>query len=353
MKALIFPLAFLGSLLYGAGVILRTWLYRLRLLPAYHLPCRVISIGNLVAGGTGKTPHVALLAGRLQKKGIKTAVLSRGYRGREMKAGAVISDDQAVIGSLPDGGEEPFWLARHLPGVPVLVGKDRLRSGRLCVKRWQTEWVLLDDGFQYLRLERTVNLLLLTVKAPFGPGGLLPLGTLREPIHHLRRADLILITHAEAAGPLEKKDLLKRIRKISPEVPVFFSDHWPARLWNLADRTPRPLSWLQGKKVLAFCGLAQPDSFAFSLRQLKSEIVHLAVFPDHYAYDQKDKEKLANLARSLKPDLLITTEKDALKIEGWNPEQELVLVLGIEIQIQEPAFWDLLDRKIADSPNVA
>ena len=186
------------------------------------LPLKVISIGNLTAGGTGKTPHAALVARYLQDQGIKTAVLSRGYRGTKMKEGAVISDRESIRGTLEEGGEEPYWLALKLPGIPVVIGKDRYRSGLLCFQKWQTEWVILDDGFQHLGLKREIDILLLSSHFLFDSEKLLPLGFLREPIEEMRRADIILITHAERLNFSQQEVMAGEIRSRVSFHPGFF-----------------------------------------------------------------------------------------------------------------------------------
>jgi tetraacyldisaccharide 4'-kinase len=346
LKQLLHPLLFAASGLYGSVVRFRLWLYRRHLLPTRSLPLKVISIGNLTAGGTGKTPHTALLARYLRGKGIKTAVLSRGYRGAMEKEGAVISDTESLRGTLEEGGEEPYWLAQELPGIPVVVGRDRFRSGLLCFQQWQTEWVILDDGFQHLILKREINILLWSGQFPLGSGRLLPLGFLREPIEEMRRADIIVVTHAEGLDSFQRKERSDEIRSRVSSIPVFFSEHKPKRLRNYPDKKEIPLSELAGKRVLAFCGLANPDSLMFSLRHLQTDPVQLIKFPDHHYYREKDKKYLETLSRSLRVQWLVTTEKDDLKLGQWVPPDLQILVLGIEVEIQDPAFWELLDRKI-------
>lgn len=344
-KQALFPLIWFGSILYGFGVRLRLLLYWLHLLPARRLPLKVISVGNLAVGGTGKTPHVVLLAGYLQKKGINAAVLSRGYRGTKMKEGAVISDGRSMLSTVEEGGEEPYLLAQKLPGIPVLVGKDRYRSGLLCAGKWPTQWVFLDDGFQHLSLKRDIDILLLPAYQPFGSGKLLPWGLLREPIKEMRRADIILITHSERLDPSGQKALAEEIHQRVPSIPIFFSRHKPVVLWRYPDKKVLPLSWLEGRRLLAFCGLAEPESLTFTLKQLRVDPVKLVPFPDHHFYQDKDKRSLENLSRSLQVDLLVTTEKDALKLGKWEAADLTVLVLGIEADIQDSAFWDLIDQR--------
>ncbi len=346
LKQLLRPLLYVASGLYGSAVRVRLWLYRRHLLTTRSLPLKVISIGNLTAGGTGKTPHTALLARYLQKKGIKTAVLSRGYRGTKVKEGAVISDTGSIPGTLEEGGEEPYWLAQKLPGIPVLVGRDRFRSGWQCFQQWQTEWVILDDGFQHLSLKREIDILLLSSQFPLDSERLLPLGFLREPVKEMNRADIIVVTHAEKLDFVQRKEMEGKIRSRAPSIPVFFSEHKPRILRSYPDRKEIPFSELIGKRVVAFCGLAYPDSLLFSLQQLQADPVQLVKFPDHHYYREKDKRYLETLSRSLKVHWLVTTEKDDLKLGRWAPADLQILVLGIEVEIQDPAFWELVDQKI-------
>lgn len=345
-KRWLFPLSRLAAGLYGFGVRLRLWLYGSHLLPIRRLPLKVISIGNLAAGGTGKTPHAALVANYFKKKGIKTAVLSRGYRGTKMKQGAIISDGISISGTLEEGGEEPFWLAQKLTGIPVVVGKDRYRSGLLCFQKWQTEWVVLDDGFQHLSLEREIDILLLPGHLPFDSERLLPLGFLREPIKEMRRADMVLITHAERLNFSQREEVAKEIRSRIPSTPIFFSEHKPMSLWFYSNKKEVPLSWLAGKQVVGFCGLADPESLAFSLKQIGADMVKLVEFPDHHFYREKDKRSLETLSRSLKINFLVTTEKDALKLGKWETADLHILVLGIEAEVLDRGFWELLDQNI-------
>lgn len=348
-KQLLYPLVWLAAGLYGLGVRLRLWSYRSHLLPTRRLPVKVVSIGNLVVGGTGKTPHAASLALYLQKKGCKTAVVSRGYRGTKMKKGAVISDGRAILGTVEEGGEEPYWLAQKCSGIPVVIGRDRHRSGLVCVHQWQSEWIVLDDGFQHIQLERDIDILLVAGHRPFGEGHLLPLGTLREPIKEINRADIIVITHAERLDPAVRMDLASRIHSLTPSTPVFFSQHKPTILWIFPAKEVLPLSWLKGKRILAFCGLAEPESLAFSLNQLGADLVKLVKFPDHYYYQDKDKRSLESQSRSLAIDILVTTEKDVLKLGTWQATDLQILVLGIEVEVVDSAFWELVDQKINQS----
>jgi tetraacyldisaccharide 4'-kinase len=278
------------------------------------------------------------------------AILSRGYRGTETGSGAIISTPEKIVGTIEAGGEEPYWLAEHLPGVPVLVGKNRFRSGLIAGERFQSELIILDDGFQHLGLARRVNLLLLAAPHLFGNGRLLPAGTLREPAEEIRRANLVLITHAERMAEAGRPDLVSAVRALHPIVPLFFSGHEPWKLWDFPGRCPGPLAGLRDKPVLAFCGLAQPDSFRFSLESLGARVVRMVPFRDHHAYRPEDLERLARLAVSLRVEAVVTTEKDILKIGDWPTQAPPLQVLAVRAAIPDPAFWTCLEEILQRDP---
>jgi tetraacyldisaccharide 4'-kinase len=345
-KSLLTPLGVLASGIYGLGVFSRLALYRLGLLPVHRLPLSVISIGNLIVGGTGKTPHTAIIADYFKRRGKKVVILSRGYGGEKSAQGAVISSPEKIIGTIQEGGEEPFWLAKRLPGVAVVIGKNRYQSGLLSRKRWGAELAILDDGFQHVGLEREVNILLIPAHQPFGTGGLLPLGTLREPRSQIKRADVVIISHTEMIAAREQSALEGQVKALHPGAPVFFSRHVPQGVWKYPEGEFRPLSWLKGRRVLAFCGLGQPESFRHSLKTLEVELVGLRTFRDHQVYQEKDKHRLLEESVSLKAEVLMTTEKDALKLGNWPEGRAELLVLAIGVEIPDANFWDVLENKI-------
>ena len=247
---------------------------------------------------------------------------------------------------MQEGGEEPFWLAEHVPGVAVVIGKDRYQAGLLSRERWGTDLAILDDGFQHVGLERDINILLIPAHQPFGTGGLLPLGTLREPRKQIKRADVVIISHMEMITAGEQSALAGQVKGLHPEAPVFFSRHVPQGVWKYPAGESRPLSWLKGRRVLAFCGLGQPESFRHSLKILEVELVGLKPFRDHQVYREKDKHRLLEEAASLKAEVLMTTEKDALKLGHWPEGRAELLVLAIGIEIPDTQFWEVLETKI-------
>ena len=198
---------------------LRARLYEKGVLPSKTLPCRVVSIGNLISGGTGKTPMTILVARMIRDMGYRVVVLSRGYRGRMEKTGGVVSDGRTIFKGPDDAGDEPYLMARILTGIPVVVGQRRYEAGMMAVKRFKPDVIVLDDAFQHLRLKRDLNLVLLDSRSPFGNGHMLPRGLLREPLSALRRAHAVVYTRSEQALTAPIRDRLRRHQ------PIFYTTH--------------------------------------------------------------------------------------------------------------------------------
>lgn len=335
-KALFWP----PSLLYGAAVRLRARAYRRGFLETVRLPAPVFCIGNLTVGGTGKTPGVIWLTERLVKKGRKPAVITRGYGARSGGGVRVVSDGKGVLLPVDQAGDEPWLLSRRLPGVPVLAGADRAASGRRAVEEFGADCLVMDDGFQHLRLFRNMNFLCLdALEAPalFRPGGacVLPAGRLREPLSALWRADTVFLTKADLL-PLDQLDALKRRVEEClldvPVVPVYYAltfyDHATGEPWESATLRERP--------VLALSGLARPGAFEESLRRREMKVSSFR-FPDHHFFTGKELD--AALARADAEDrLIIVTEKDAARLPpdfpclvarlDWSPQDVVVREKG-------------------------
>lgn len=327
-RVLLLPLYIL-SLPYEGVVRTRSFFYSLGLLKTKTLPCRVISVGNITVGGTGKTPLVMAIAKRLISGGIHVAILSRGYKGKKT-AGPVVSDGKTVSLSLEESGDEPFLMAQACKEIPVLVGKDRFRNGQLALQRFGVKGLLLDDGYQHLPLHRDINILLVDSHIGFGDHHLLPRGILREPLSHLRRADLFVLTKVEepeTCQPLEEK-----IHKLHPSSPVFHSHFEPVCLVSPQEEQEE-VHTLKGKGVLALSGIAHSDYFSSMLRKCGMKIVRELIFPDHHHYTIKD---LSSIKEKTKPvDCIVTTEKDMVKLRQL-PLGDLPLrALRIEAKIWE------------------
>jgi tetraacyldisaccharide 4'-kinase len=293
------------------------------------LPCPVISVGNITVGGTGKTPLTMSLARGLTDRGIRVAILSRGYKGKKTSE-PVVSDGKTLFLSPEESGDEPFLMAQACKGIPVLIGKDRFINGRIALQRFGIQGLLLDDGYQHLSLHRDVNILLIDSHIGFGDHHLLPRGILREPLSHLRRAQIILFTKVE--NPEMCRPLEKEICKIHPLSQVFHSHYEPADLVGPREEQEE-LRSLRGKKILALSGIADPNSFSSLLRKYGMEIISEATFPDHHLYTAKDLSFIEEKSKGA--DCIVTTEKDMVKLKLLKIDHLPLRALRIEVKIWE------------------
>lgn len=297
------------------------------ILPQARLPCVVVSVGNLALGGTGKSTLVRWLAKRLQTTGLKTAVLLRGYRRRSTRV-CVVSDGERLLEGVEQAGDEAIMLARTLPGVPVLVGKDRRVTGRLALERFNSQVLILDDGFQYWRLHKDVEIVLWDVSTPRQALRLFPRGALREPMSSLRRANWIGLGHG--AG----KENATPVAPLRPHlVPdhVFGFVHTPLRLRKLGSQEAVPLEAVRGKRVLVFSGTGNHRAVEETVAALGTQITFSVPFDDHHEYQPEDIKALVEMANDLEAAYLITTAKDEVKISGQLPGQPPLLVLEVEL----------------------
>lgn len=319
------------------------WTQRLRLrgylrgwASVRRLPCRVISVGNLTLGGTGKTPMVEAIATLLCQRGYRVGVLSRGYGRRCREALTVVSDGARCLVPPEVGGDEPVLLAERLPGVPVVVGRDRYAAGMLAVERFAVEVLVLDDGFQHLQLGRDLDILLLDAARPFGTGRLFPRGDLRERPSALARADVIVFTGWEQGMPV----LPSTLPLAHSLPPSFRSCHEPCGLRALADGRVLPLAALNGRRVLAFCGIGGPESFRRTLHRLGAVVVGFVTFPDHHPYTHPELADLIRMAEEHRTEVLVTTEKDSIRLRRLQPLPWQVWALQILSKVvdQNPAW---------------
>src|SRR3989441_4099359 len=282
------------SHLYGLAMRARAALYARGLLRQQILPCRVISVGNLTVGGTGKTPVVIALAAALRDCGRMVGVISRGYRRRSGTSILEISDGCTLRGHPEDSGDEPFLIAQRCSGVPVAVGADRPRVGRYLVDRFDLDTLVLDDGFQHLALRRDMDILVLDAGAPFGNGYLLPRGRLREPLSAMERASAVLVTRASQAQRLD--ELQATVRAVAPAVPIWITDFAPSAVVQVGGLAAVEPSALKGERVLAVSGIGNPDSFRRLLGATRAIVVDHCGFPDHHAYSVDDLQRVRSAA---------------------------------------------------------
>ena len=313
------------SWLYGIGVNFRNFLFDRNILKKRSFPIPVICVGNLTVGGTGKTPMVIMLARMLEEHGWKPAVLSRGYGGKRKGRAAVVSDGHEILMGPREGGDEPVLMGRSLPGVPVIVARERSHAGRVAVDRFQADVLILDDGFQHRRLARDMDIVLLDAGRPFGNGFLLPRGGLREPPTALRRADVVVMTSTEEEAASPPDDI--------PQIPVFSARRRPVALVKGPANETRLLADLAGEKVCAFTGIARPESFRRILEPLCGGIASFLPFPDHHVYTARDVENIRQVWRDSSARILLTTEKDGIKLARFPDFFKDLYLLRIAMEI--------------------
>lgn len=336
LRAALSPL----SGLYGAALSARARLYRTGRLRSERVPCPVVSVGNLTFGGTGKTPFVLFLARRFRFEGKRPAILSRGY-GRRSRGRVVVSEGNGPLVPPERGGDEPVAMARSLPAVPVVVAERRVEAARKAIDLG-ADLLLLDDGYQHLALARDVDILLLDAADPFGGGRLPPAGTLREPLSALRRADAFVFTRIDRASP--SADARAELTRSNPDAPVFTAR---IRATGLADDAGAPVTSpaLTGRRFVAVCGIAHPQAFVASLRELELAPEEVLAFPDHHRYGRRDLARIRDAADRTGSAWIATTEKDAVKLAGQTTLP--VVVVRLEVEVVEPGFFPFLLARLA------
>jgi tetraacyldisaccharide 4'-kinase len=297
------------------------------------LEAKVISVGNLTVGGTGKTPAVERLTRVLQSRGRKVAILSRGYKSRPSGSSKpqvrIVTDGRKIALSASEAGDEPYLLARNLSGVPVVIGKDRIAGGKYCLRNFASEVFFLDDGFQYRRLKRDLDIVLINSLNPFGNERLFPAGILREPLASLKRADLFILTRTDQVAPEHLERVKERLKGIDASIPILDSIHLPLHFEDLKSKKKCELKFIENKKVLALSSIADPASFKKTLTGLGAIVVKELRYPDHYSYTKED---LKTITRDAKGSYIVTTEKDRVRLEPPLGD-DTVLVLKIELRI--------------------
>ena len=331
-----------------------------------HLGTLVVSIGNITVGGTGKTPVTELLARTLRDRGRKVAILSRGYKSKKLdrpqkwhrkngsmvpgeKMPRVVSTGRALLLDSRHAGDEPFMLARNLDGVSVVVDKDRVKGGRFAISELDADTLLLDDGMQYLNLAHGIDIVLVDAGSPFGTEALLPRGTLREPPKNLRRASYIFLTKCDGSS---NDALIQRIRKYNKTASIVESTHGPIYLENLFTRERKPLYFLQGKWVAAISAIAVPEAFERSLEKLGARVEVRRHFSDHHRFTRKDVDHFMQRCVERDMDLIVTTEKDAVRFPRPTELNVPIYFLRIEVEILkgQEIFDDLIDRLCDPQP---
>lgn len=309
------------------------------------LPAYVVSLGNLTTGGTGKTPIALWLAKHLHDAGWKAAILSRGY-GRKKDSVSRVPSEGPTLPLVERFGDEPVLMARKMPATPVWVGQDRSRSGETAIRKHQAQILILDDGFQHLRLKRNLDLLLLDAHDPFGNGDLIPLGPLREPIESISRADAVLLTRAD--DPERSWKTHRYLKEKFPGKPIYSCRHHTVRLRQGLAGPVLSRKHFQHKPAVAFAGIARPEAFFDSLRRLGVRLSRCLGFPDHAPYGNAEKALLMTAVREANAHFLITTEKDYVRLPVGLQSIVVTTELAVDFGEEEAAFLQFLEAKIAE-----
>lgn len=324
------------SIIYSIAIRLRAVSYRLGLFHSVRLNCKIISIGNITVGGTGKTTLTEFLAGVFIKKGVKVAILSRG------SASYVVYDKPCM--------DEPSMLKENLPSACVLVGKDRVKNARLACKDYNADVLILDDGFQNLRIYRELDIVAIDSTNPFGQGMLLPYGILREPVSSLKRAQIFCLTKVDLADKVDELKL--RLLKINPDALIVESIHKVKGLYEPLNKENLDVGILKNKRVLLVSSIGDPVSFEKMMRRTGALVGHSIVFSDHHQYRLKDLNHIYSLYNKTNAEAIVTTQKDWVKLSGkckvesikWENIKILILKIELEIVKNGEEFFRRLNR---------
>jgi tetraacyldisaccharide 4'-kinase len=316
----------------------RNLLYNRRFLATTQVPLNVVSVGNLTVGGTGKTPMALWLAHALRERGYRVGILTRGYKGAKTNLTVVGTAGEPLV-TPEEVGDEAAMMARRFPGV-VIAGRDRVAAAARAHDEFGLEVVILDDGFQYRRLSRDVDILLMSTPVDDNYW-LLPAGPFREPLAAVPRADIVVLTKSASVSPAST-----RVLTPTAAAAVFSSDLTPTVFVSPAngDRQQHPLAAIAGRRVLAVTGIAAPVSFYKILREWDAVVAEILEFPDHHGYTQTDWQRITQLSQRC--DVIVTTEKDLVKLERFPFAAGRLLALRVEMQLDSPVpFLNAVEQR--------
>ncbi|MEK7849210.1 MAG: tetraacyldisaccharide 4'-kinase [Candidatus Omnitrophota bacterium] len=328
----LWPLLFLLSCVFALLLFTRAFFYRIGIFNAYRPGPKVISIGNITLGGTGKTPFAAYLAKRLRSEGHRVAILLRGYK-RPKQNDSMGSYEYHAMGD-----EASMLKAACGEGIDVFAGSDRVLRALQLEKEKAVDTVILDDGFQYFRLKRDLDIVTIDASSPFGNKFILPLGLLREPLSSLKRADCFCLTRCDEASEYMIGELRSFLNRLNPAALVLKAFYCPASLYDLKKNKKESVNILKGKDVCLLAGIANPFSFLKTVRDLGAGICLKVFFDDHHHYSPAEVRDVAFQCRNAKIKTVLTTEKDAVRLSGFVLEQDLgvdFFVLKVALKIVE------------------
>ena len=337
-KFFLFPLA----LFYQATIFWRNILYNYKFFISRTLPTKIISVGNITSGGTGKTPMVIYLVEKLKESGKSVAILSRGY-GRKTAGTQLVTDGQKPVDDWRNFGDEPTLMAKKLKGTPIVVDENRYRGGLFLVDKFKPDVIILDDGFQHRSLDRNIDIVLLNSQDDRKDYKLIPYGKLREPIKHLKRADILVFTKTNITNP--SPYLMKMSEKLA--LPIIKS-HIKAS--NTLSNENRSVPVSKDKRTIAVSALGDHKGFHKTLEQVGLAVVDKITFLDHHDYAQKDIDKIIDKAKTHNADIVVTTEKDLVKLKKYSFGEHELFSLPIQFQIEsqsEEEFFNYIEKSIS------
>jgi tetraacyldisaccharide 4'-kinase len=347
----------LFSSIYALGVNVKLSLYRMGILEQHKLPCHVISLGNITVGGTGKTPTAQRLARLIHDMGYRVVILNRGYRAAWQGDVGLVSDGQKIYMTAAEAGDEAYLLAKSLPGIPVVIGRERAVSGEYAVKKLNAEVIILDDAYQHWQLARDLDIVLIDALNRFGNNFLLPRGTLREPLTNLNRAHAFLLTKVDQTTDNARDSIRDTLIQYNDKALIVESIHRPRwfieiESWYKGVRDCGiALDTVRGQTVVAISAIGNPSSFEQTIADIEVNVIDSLRFPDHHHYTMSEMQWAMERAIEKGADALVTTEKDAVKIpaEFIHSHRPLpVYVLGIEVRFLDgyEEFMQLIEKTL-------
>jgi tetraacyldisaccharide 4'-kinase len=326
-------LIYLPAKLYDFIIRLRVILYEHEYIKAKQLDKIIISIGNITLGGTGKTPLVEYIAKFLNNENFETAIVSRGYKRQDKSNNLVIvSDGKKTLASIKEAGDEPFMLAEKLKGIKVIVSPNRFEGAKLAIEKLGCDVILLDDGFQHLKLKRDLDIVVIDATNPFGNGEVVPLGKLREPIYGLKRAQMLIVTRSDRG--LDRDLLFNVLSNLELNIPIIYAYHDFVGLKELKSDKPAPIRKLVNAKVAVLCALGNPSVFIEDLENYQAKVLSKHIFIDHHSYKQSDIDQVIKDAKSFGVEFIVTTEKDAVKLKPFSFELP-IYVVEIKVEFED------------------
>lgn len=321
-------------LIYLFIVTIRNYLYNIKIFKSTKLPCKIISIGNITVGGTGKTPVVIAIAKFLQQQNKGVAILSRGY-GRKTTGTQLVSDGKTNPVNWETVGDEPTLMAKHLSDIPIVVDENRIRGGKYLINNFHPEIIILDDGFQHRKIYRDVDIVLVNSNMSKFTNRIFSFENFREPWKSLKRAHLIFLTKSDFVVP--SKNLQTKLKTIG--LPVFKTNTISSSYLLDSKNNKLEVEYFSGKTTLLFSGIGDPESFIKTVQNLNVRILDSINFRDHKNYSKSDIERIRNKYIKTVADVILTTEKDFLKIGKTDLP---IYTIPITMDIDEKGYAHIL-----------